>query len=269
MKYIKFIASALLVWGLFYFLNYQHGRLPPLGKLLNPSAGFWQNNTSGDKGPEELHIPGLKDEVQVLFDDRHVPHIFAKNSHDLYFAQGYITARDRLWQMEMQTHLAAGRLSEILGKSAIETDRYHRRLGLMYGAENALKTMLADPESRAAGEAYAGGVSAFIHMLNYKSLPLEYKILDYQPEEWTILKSTLILKLMSLTLSSYNSEASMSRARAALDDNVMGELFPINPLFPVPIIPPGSPWNFDAKIPEKPENEFRFNKSTVSAPDEE
>jgi len=269
MKYIKFIGSALIVWGLFYFLNYQHGRLPPLGKLLNPSAGFWQNNTSGDKVPEELDIPGLKDEVQVLFDDRHVPHIFAKNSHDLYFAQGYITARDRLWQMEMQTHLAAGRLSEILGKSAIETDRYHRRLGLLYGAENTLKALLADPESMVAGEAYAEGVNSFIHMLNYKSLPLEYKILDYQPEEWTALKSTLILKLMSLTLSSYNREASMSRTRAALGDDVMNELFPIYPLFPEPIIPAGSPWNFDAKIPEKPENEFRFNKGTVTAPDEE
>jgi penicillin amidase len=269
MKFIKLLISAALVSGLFYLLNFQLGQLPPLGKLLNPSSGFWQNNASKSKIPEMLDLPGLKEEVQVIYDKRHVPHIFAKNSHDLYFAMGYIYARDRLWQMEMQTSLAAGRLSEVLGKATIETDRYHRRMGLMYGAEKTLEEIMAHPESRSAGQAYAAGVNAYIHKLDYKSLPLEYKILDFRPEEWTVLKSALMLKLMSLRLSSRNSEAAMSRTRDALGEDVMDALFPINPVFPEPIIPVDSPWNFNPEVPEKPEKHYPFKKAAGKGPEEE
>jgi len=95
---ISFLAAAIL----FYVLNFQLGVIPPPGKLLDPFSGFWQNNATRDEIPQELAVSGLNGEVTVFWDDRHVPHIFAKNDHDLYFAQGYFTAHDRLWQMEFQ-----------------------------------------------------------------------------------------------------------------------------------------------------------------------
>lgn len=256
MKYLKLFTSAVVVLGLFIFLHFRHGRLPPLGKFLNPFTGFWQSNKSADDIPAELRIPGLHEEVQVIYDTRRVPHIFAKDTYDLYFAQGYLTARDRLWQMEIQTHSVAGRISEIIGADGIESDLFHRRIGMVTAAENSLRAMLLDPESRSAGEAYTAGVNAFINSLNDKKLPLEYKILDYKPEEWKLLKSVLILKQMSWTLSGYDTELLMTRTRATLGKRVTDRLYPLFSPFLEPIIPAGTPWNFKPTIPRKPKKEF-------------
>ncbi|MGY0038208.1 penicillin acylase family protein [Pedobacter sp. NJ-S-72] len=114
-----------------------------------------------------------------------IPHIFAKNDHDVYYTQGYITAMNRLWQMDFQTRYAAGRLSEVVGAKAIELDRYQRRMGMVYGAENSLKGMMEDPKSKAMIEAYTDGINDYIHSLSSAQLPLEYKILDFTPENWT------------------------------------------------------------------------------------
>ncbi|MCF6297588.1 MAG: penicillin acylase family protein, partial [Flavobacteriaceae bacterium] len=116
MKIFKFILSLLITLALGYTLSIKLGSAPPLGIFLSPTVGFWQNSEPIDtEFDTHLDIEGLTDQVSVTYDKSMFPHIFAKNNHDLYFAQGYITAKDRLWQMEFQTHAAAGRLSEILG----------------------------------------------------------------------------------------------------------------------------------------------------------
>ncbi len=119
MKYFKFLLSLLLVIAAFYGLNNKVGSAPPFGKFLNPAQGIWQNEkdetVSGD-----LQIDGLVDNVIVHYDKHFIPHVFAQNETDLYRTQGYITAKHRLWQMEFQTHAAAGRLSEIIGEGAIK-----------------------------------------------------------------------------------------------------------------------------------------------------
>ena len=100
MKFLRFIFSLLLTGSLIYFLNQNIGFIPPLGKLLDPFHGFWQNE---EKDPLVLNIDlslkDLQDEVKIQLEKNLVPHIFAKNDHDLYFAQGYLTAYHRLWQM--------------------------------------------------------------------------------------------------------------------------------------------------------------------------
>jgi penicillin amidase len=133
MKVFKFtvclIITLLLIYGLDNSWQLGPTRLPPLGKFMDPFEGFWQNIES-ENGTiqEELRIPGLKEKVTVVFDSLAIPHIFAANDEDLYLAQGYITARHRLWQMEFQTHAASGRLSEIIGSEAIlNYDRGQRR----------------------------------------------------------------------------------------------------------------------------------------------
>src|SRR5690606_34966214 len=92
--------------------NNKIGNVPPLGKFLSPFTGFWQNAEDLESAYNiSLSNSKLKSDVDILIDEQGVPHIFAKNDYDLYFAQGYITAKDRLWQMDFQNRYAAGRLS--------------------------------------------------------------------------------------------------------------------------------------------------------------
>src|SRR6185436_6767305 len=156
-------------------LNSKLASVPPLAKFMSPFTGFWQNNESAKSSNEELKIPGLKDKVTIAIDDNLVPHIFAQNNHDLYLAQGYITAKYRLWQMEFETAAAAGRVSEFVGVKALEYDRQQRRYGMVYGAENALKEMEKDPASKEAAYAYTDGINAWINSLSAKNFPVEYK----------------------------------------------------------------------------------------------
>jgi len=198
MRWLKFIVTFTATLGLVIALDTKIGLLPPLGKFLDPFHGFWQNAERGKtKENQTLQLSSLKGPVTILYDDRQVPHIFAENDHDLYFAQGYVTAKDRLWQMEFQTHAAAGRLSEIVGRRALEYDRFQRRIGMLSGAQNAFKMMESDPMIHEVVLAYTAGVNAFIETLNPKDYPVEYKILDYEPEPWTPLKCTLLLKYMA------------------------------------------------------------------------
>ena len=100
----------------------------PLGKLLSPQQGLWQNAEPVDENySEKLSFPQLKGKVNVYFDERLVPHVFADNENDAYFVQGYLHAKFRLWQMEFQVRAAAGRLSEVIGDKTLEYDRQQRR----------------------------------------------------------------------------------------------------------------------------------------------
>ena len=114
MKIFKFILVAAICVGLGWALNTKFGQVPPLGKFLNPASGFWANAEAVTAIPEqELTLTGLTAPVQVTYNNNLVPHIFAENNKDLYYAQGYITAQHRLFQLEFQTYAAAGRISEI------------------------------------------------------------------------------------------------------------------------------------------------------------
>jgi len=107
------LAALLLIA---YLYTYTPGPLPPAGAFFHPSVGFWANSeTSAETGEIRLPADHLLEPVDVWFDERRVPHIFAQNEHDLYFVQGYITARDRLFQMELQIRAAGGKLAEWLG----------------------------------------------------------------------------------------------------------------------------------------------------------
>lgn len=243
------LAFALLVF-LFMVLNKSQGSIPPLGKFLNPFAGFWQNGTALDKIDEVLDIKGLRDEVQVVWDERHVPHIFAENTYDIYFAQGFLTARHRLWQMEFQTHVAAGRVSEIIGAKAIEFDKKQRRRGLLMGAERTLQLMVDDPEIHTILQAYANGVNAWIDALNPATLPLEYKLLNYEPEVWSTLKTALLLKFMAWDLTGRNSEMDMSIIQSVMGADFVKEFYPNYTPRMDPVIPSAKPWRFEALVPD-------------------
>ncbi len=225
-------------------LNRKTGDIPPLGKLLSPFSGFWQNNESVNIVSEQLNIPGLKAKVIVRLDDNLVPHIFANNNHDLYFVQGYIHAKYRLWQMEFQTYAAAGRISEIIGEKAVDYDRQQRRFGMVYGADNTLKAMLADSLSAEAVNAYTEGVNVWIEALAEKDFPIEYKLLDYKPEPWTPLKCALLLKYMTYDLAGFSNDFFLTNILKTYGQPAIDSLFPSTPLNNNPIIPSSTPWGF-------------------------
>jgi penicillin amidase len=173
-----------------------------------------------------------------------IPHVFAQNDHDVYYAQGYVTAMHRLWQMDFQTRFAAGRISEIVGKKAIEVDRYQRRMGMVYGAENSLKGMMEDPIAKAMILAYTEGINDYIHSLSNANLPLEYKLLDFKPEDWTPIKCALLLKQMSAVLAMGSDEFYMTNILKKFGPAITQDLFPDYPFRESPIIPVGTKWDF-------------------------
>jgi penicillin amidase len=190
----------------------------------------------------DLKLPGLKGKVDVYMDDRLVPHIYADNDPDAYYVQGYLHAKFRLWQMEFQTHVAGGRLSEIAGEERLPIDRFFRRLGMVYGAEQTMKKMEDQPEMKAAVQAYSDGVNAYIQSLKPEQLPFEYKLLDYKPEAWTPFKTYLFMMYMAYDLSARGStsDLQMTNARNYFGYVDFNKLFPNLPDSLDPIIPKGT-----------------------------
>src|SRR5512141_1658165 len=190
MRIIPFLASAAITVTLVVILNSTFVLPAPLGRLLSPQHGIWQNaepfnHTSSD----DLSFSLLAGKVSVYFDERLVPHVFADHETDAYFVQGYLHAKFRLWQMELQTMAAAGRASEIIGEKALTHDREFRRLGMVYGAELALKEIEKEPFTKSICDAYTAGINAYIAGLTESSLPLEYKLIGYHPEKWDNVKT--------------------------------------------------------------------------------
>jgi len=198
------------------------------GKVLDPFIGAVQSGSEREPASSRLALGGLgcKDSVDIYFDKRMVPHIYAKDEEDLYFAQGYVTAYLRLWQMDFLTYASAGRLSEIFRDGFLDYDRNQRRLGILESARTALKMIEADPESRSALSAYTRGVNAYIRHLDYRKMPFEYKFLDYTPEPWSDLKTVLTMKYIGNTLSGYEDDFAMSHLMLALGEDKFNLLFP-------------------------------------------
>ena len=246
MKLAKFFASLAITVLLIYLMDrgWTIGSvsIPPLGKFLDPYHGFWQNlEPTNYQGKKQLVLPGLKEPVSVVYDSLLIPHIFARNNDDLYLAQGYITAMHRLWQMEFQTHAAAGRVSEIVASDAVlNYDRRQRRLGMVYGAQQALKSM----EEHPAVIQYTKGVNLFIQSLDYTDLPFEYKLLNYYPEPWTNLKCALLLKNMAQTLNMGDKDIEMTNALALYGKPMVDLLYPDNENTGDPVVDKPGGWNF-------------------------
>ncbi|MDW3688062.1 penicillin acylase family protein [Cupriavidus sp. CV2] len=141
----------------------------------------WYRQASQPQTAGTLKLPGLRDGVSIVRDRHAVPHIKAANAQDAYFALGFVHAQDRLWQLQMSKRIVSGRLAEILGPSALDTDRFLRTLGVRRNAEAILSQSSA--ETRAVLQAYADGVNAYID--GHKGpLPPEFLLLRTRPEHW-------------------------------------------------------------------------------------
>lgn len=241
MRLLGAILSLVLTVALIYFLNTPVGSLPAFGKLFDPVNGFWANAECVNKDfSEEFEFYGLKTNTSVWFDERLVPHINAENDHDLYFMQGYIHAYFRLWQMDMQTRAAAGRVSEVVGKTTLRYDRGQRRKGMVYGAERSLKAMENDPRTKVALNAYTDGVNAYIASLKERNLPLEYKLMGFKPEPWNNLKAALMLMYMADDLTGGVDDIDFTRLATVFNDEELQFYFPDKNIGSTPVIPVGT-----------------------------
>ncbi|WP_026694716.1 penicillin acylase family protein [Peribacillus kribbensis] len=150
----------------------------------------------------EIRLTGLKGSVSVLRDSSGVPHITAQNEHDLFTAQGYVQAQDRLFQMDLSRRQASGTLSEVIGKATVDRDKYFRTLGLRRAAEKSYAAY--SEEAKNALKWYAEGVNVFIHSLKKNGKwPVEFKLAGYTPEEWTPIDSLTIGKYMAFDLGGH------------------------------------------------------------------
>lgn len=272
MRIIPFLASAVITTGLIVVLNSRMVLPAPLGALLSPQHGVWQNAEPTDENfSADLKFPQLNGKVSVYFDERLVPHVFAEQENDAYFVQGYLHAKFRLWQMELQTFAAAGRASEIIGEKALEHDREFRRLGMVYAAEIADKETEKDPVIKAECDAYTAGVNAYIDGLTESKLPLEYKLIGYKPERWTNLKSALFLKYMSQNLASGEDDFEMTNAKSFFGAEDFAKLFPAVQDSLDPIIPKGTVFEKQKVFPVAPANvdSLYFNNKDVAMISEE
>lgn len=254
MRWVKFFLSFLLTLGILAVLYFPVRTPMPLGSFLNPFQGFWQNATDISAEIEtEIDLPGLNQASQVVYDERGVPHIFAPSLTDLSYLQGFVTAKDRLWQMEFQVMAASGRLTEIVGAGAedrvLNMDRGMRRKGMVYGAEKSLEQINQHPETKRAIESYTAGINAYIQSLEPGQLPLEYKLLNYQPEAWTPLKTCLLVKYMAHNLSFRGNEVAHTHALQRWGQEWFDLLYPEFPYLDDPIIPAETQYNRRIAVP--------------------
>ncbi len=254
-RYSAVILLAVTV-ALTWALSTPVATLPPIGPLVSPWQGFWQNMERDGIRNLTLNSDKLRSTVIVRYDERGVPHIFADNNHDLYFAQGLVTARDRLWQIDFQNRAAAGRLSEIVGPAAIDYDRAQRRLGMMYGAEINATSFMSDPRTAKMVQAYADGYNAWVEQLRPRDYPVEFKILNTEPEPFTPLNAGLLLMNMSQTLTSDTRAHAQTNARALLPEEIYLLLYPDELPWVDPIIPPEQTWDFEPIRPPTPKPGF-------------
>lgn len=279
MRILRFLLALFLTGAVVWLLQTPQkvggNTLPALGAFFNPFSGFWKNAEPA-KGfsPKNMDLPGLKGKVEVVYDDLLVPHIFAENKEDAVRVQGYVTAQHRLWQMDIATRKASGRLSEVLGERTLNIDRMERRRGMVFAAENDVLGWSKSPEGMSLLKAYADGVNAYIGQLSPADYPIEFKLLNYDPEPWSVFKTALIVEAMAETLCAGENDLASTNALAQFGRGTFDYLYPEwnpkqRPIIPDTgqwkdwkvVLPPAAPTNNSLSgVLEKTENSFSQNE---------
>lgn len=260
MKYVLpiVLASLLLLSTLFLNGNISIGSyFPPLGKILNPHKGFWQN--AERIAPEQtIHTENITDEIKIVYDERYVPHIYAQNMEDVLFAQGYLEAQNRLFQMDMISRSVSGNLSEVIAnneavfKKDIESvTKGHRKTAefLVSSFEKGLDSSYLHN--------YTKGANHFIKNLAKEDYPFEYKLMDFEPSLWSSKKSAYVLVSLADMLAGRADDFENNNLREILGPEMHAFLYADNFELKAPIVPKGTEYGFDV-------NTDRFDKSMNS-----
>lgn len=244
MRWVKGTGLVALSIALTVLLSQSLGPLPALLPLLNPGQGVW--GTAGaalQPPPGSLNLKGLIAPVTVVYSAGDVPHIFARNNHDLFLVQGYLEAENRLLEMDLMRREGEGLLSQVLGPSALPTDKTNLQEGLLVGAQRTEATMRQNPQGRAALsdlQAFSQGVNllASQEAANHQ-LPMFFQLLGYQPATWTPLDSLVIQEYMEKDLSMDSTPLDMAVLAHHLGTPAAEALLPVLPPNPQSPYDPG------------------------------
>lgn len=237
-RHLTKVLAAIVLAASIYAGARPIGPLPPLGNLLDPVNGAWSSAGNGILPRNvTIRMPRLNGPVEVRYDARGVPHIFATTEVDAYRALGYVVARDRLFQLDIQTRAASGRLTELVGSRALELDQSPRQMGMPRAAEFKLAATNPTSESRRILDAYGEGINAYIDSLAPADYPIEYKLLNAKPERWHSINSIHLLNRMGWTLASGNPDNTIVRAAALVGDKAAESVFPQHTPIEEPIQP--------------------------------
>ena len=216
------------------------GPAPALGAFLDPAHGVWSLARSAERPRDVVaRVAQLGGEVTVVYDDRAVPHIFATTEEDAYRALGYVTARDRLFQLSLQTMAASGRLTELAGARALDLDREMRGLGLPRSAERLAASAADTSASVRRMRAYTGGINAYVRQLSASELPLEFRLTGTRPVEFTLTDSYHLFNRMGWTLAYLSLESDRAAAASRVGMRAAEALFPDDLPIQEPIQPNG------------------------------
>ncbi len=233
------VAALLLGCGL-YVGSCGIGVVAPFGPLLDPAHGIWALVGSARiPGDAEVTIPSLDSEVRIVYDRRAVPHIFASSVDDAVRALGYVVARDRLFQLEVQTRATAGRLAEWAGRNALRADRFQRSLGLARSAERDFAALDPGSTEMRLVQAYAEGVRAWTNQMRPQDVPFEYRLMGKDPFQWEPVYSLYLMKRMGYTLAYSEEDLTRRRLVDLIGAEATGDLFPVNSPIQEPIKPNG------------------------------
>jgi len=215
------------------------GRVPPVGPLLDPWTGIWSvaRQTRAPSTPQ--HLPELGAPVEILVDRRGVPHLYATTDLDAWRALGWLHARDRLFQLELQSRATAGTLTGWVGAAALPLDREMRALGIARTADALFREMDTTGASYRAISAYAEGVRARIGALGAADFPFEYHLLRTRPGRWTAVQTLYLYGRMSHTLAWNETELDREWMAARVGDRAAAALLPANSPLQAPVVPEG------------------------------
>lgn len=215
----------ILVLGLTVVGHFGVGPIPPLMRRFFPFQGIWRAESQNFK-TITIKDAALRNEVRVVYDTDGIPHILAQSDEDLYWVQGYITAKDRLWQMDFQSRVADGSLSELIGEKAKAIDEYFVKLGMRQAIAIAEKELNSDTITRQPSKSYVEGVNAYIETLAEDDYPIEYFLTRTRPRLWTSRQISALLKLMAFRLSGYSDDLVLTRYLQKYGHELVENLFP-------------------------------------------
>jgi penicillin G amidase len=233
---------AAVVLALLLFAGFRPvGPAPALGPLLDPAHGAWALARVAElPRRDSATVSGLAGRVEVRYDDRGVPHVFATRLEDAWRALGFVVARDRLFQLELQTRAGVGTLTELAGARALPLDRETRELGLDAYARAAWARLPDTALARRAAIAFADGVDAYAGRMRAADLPIEYRLAGARPQRWEAWHTAALFARMGYTLAYNEDELRRERVVALIGRAAATALYPKDAPLQEPIEPNGA-----------------------------
>ena len=223
---VALVVSAAVLYAAFFGA----GPLPALGPAFNPSTGAWTMAADAQVTDRVLRLDGLHQPVRVLLEKNGTAHVTAQTDQDMFLVTGYLHARFRLFQMDLMRRQGAGRLSEIVGKAALNSDRFELQLGLLRTAQAEWNALAPGDPNRVALLAYAQGVNDRIAEAKAThQLDAMFTLLGYEPRPWTPIDSALVKGDMTQTLNFTDTPLVMALLNKSLGADLTSEWFPTLP----------------------------------------